>query len=103
MKINLMIFVSSIKKEKNTSKVLIKTFESTIRPVQGDILDDPGFHPGFHNGYEVVKVTLNYSTDECLVSLHPLVLEKEDIKIEAYIDRLEEHGWRVVPKEDLKH
>ncbi|WP_117170173.1 hypothetical protein [Paraliobacillus sediminis] len=103
MKINLLIFVSSIKakNENNIGKVLMKTVDSTIRPVNGDILDDPGFHPGFHNGYEVVKVTLNYASDECLVSLSPLVLEKEDIEIEVYIERLEAHGWRVVPKEEL--
>ncbi|WP_162632595.1 hypothetical protein [Paraliobacillus zengyii] len=52
--------------------MLIKTVESTIRPVQGDVKNDPGFHPGFHNGYEVVKVTFNHPTDECLVSLHDL-------------------------------
>lgn len=103
MKINLLIFVSSIKakKENNTGNVLIKTFESTIRPVKGDILDDPGFHPGFHNGYEVAKVTINYATDECLVSLSPLVLDKEEIEMETYIERLEANGWRVVPKEEL--
>lgn len=103
MKINLQIFVSSIKtkKENNIGKVLMKTVESSIRPVKGDILDDPGFHPGFHNGYQVVKVTINYATDECLVSLSPLILDKEEIKMETYIERLEANGWRVVPKEEL--
>jgi hypothetical protein len=53
MKINLMIFVSSVKEQKRKSmyKVMMKTFESSIRPVQGDVIDDPGFHPKFHNGY----------------------------------------------------
>jgi len=104
MKINLMIFISSIKeqKENNIGEIVIKTFESNIRPVKGDILDDPGFHPGFHNGYEVVKVTMNYALNECLVSLCPLELEREEIAIENYIERLKENGWCVVSKEEIR-
>ncbi|MGD2197411.1 hypothetical protein [Lysinibacillus fusiformis] len=104
MKINLMIFISSIKeqKENNIGEVVLKTFESNIRPVKGDILDDPGFHPRFHNGYEVVKVTMNYALNECLVSLCPLELEREEIAIENYIERLKENGWCVVSKEEIR-
>lgn len=104
MKINLMIFISSVKEERehNQTEFMMKTFESNIRPVKGDIIDDPGFHPGFHNGYEVVKVTIRYDSNECYVSLQPLVLEIEDIKVETYLERLKEHGWRVVSKEELK-
>ncbi len=104
MKINLIIFISSVKEqtEKNIGEVMIKTFESTIRPAIGDILDDPGFHPGYHNGYEVVKVTINYATDECFVSLSPLMLEKEDIEMSTYIDGLKAHGWHIVSKEEFK-
>ena len=102
MKINLIIFISSIKqqKENNIGETVIKTFESNIRPVKGDILDDLGFHPGFHNGYEVAKVTMNYALDECWVSLYPLELERERIEIETYIERLRLNGWRVVSKEE---
>lgn len=102
MKINLVIFISSIKEteEKNIREIVIKTFESNIRPVKGDILDDPGFHPGFHNGYEVVKVTMNYASNECWVSLCPLELEREEIEIETYIKRLQVNGWHVVSKEE---
>ncbi len=100
MKINLVIFISSVK-EHNTGELVMKTFESTIRPVKGDILDDPGFHPGFHNGYEVVKVTINYALNECWVSLSPLELEREEIKIEAYLERLKANGWRIVSKEEI--
>ncbi|MED3908264.1 hypothetical protein P4597_03540 [Peribacillus simplex] len=97
MKINLMIFISSvIEQEKSIS--MMKTFESDIHPVKGDIMDDPGFH----NGYEVVKVLINYASNECFVSLHPLALEIEEIKMETYIEKLEAHGWRVVSKEELK-
>jgi len=105
MKINLMIFISSIneQKENNIGEIVIKTFESNIRPVKGDILDDPGFHPGFHNGYEVVKVTMNYALNECWVSLCPLELEREEIEIETYIERLKVNGWCVVSKEELKN
>jgi len=105
MKINLIIFISSIKEQKENSvgELMMKTFESTIRPVKGDILEDPGFHPGFHNGYEVVKVTISYASNECYVSLQPLVLEREEIKVETYIERLKAHGWRVVSKEELKN
>ena len=101
MKINLVIFISSVTKqnENNVAEIMIKTFESTIRPVKGDILDDPGFHPDYHNGYEVVKVTINYATNECFVSLSPLLLEREEIKTQTYIDWLKAHGWRVVSKE----
>ena len=105
MKINLMIFVSSIKeqKENNRAEIVIKTIESNIRPVKGDILDDPGFHPGFHNGYEVVKVTINYALNECWVSLCPLEIEREEIEIDTYIQRLIANGWCVVSKEECKH
>jgi len=104
MKINLMIFISSVKeqKEHNKTEFMMKTFESNIRPVKGDIIDDPGFHPGFHNGYEVVKVTIHYDSNECYVSLQPLMLEIEDIKVETYLEKLKGHGWRVVSKEELK-
>ena len=104
IKINLIVFVSSVKEQKKykIAELMMKTFESDIRPVQGDIIDDPGFHPGFHNGYEVVKVTVNYASNECFVSLQPLVLEIEKITIEIYIEKLKAHGWRVVPKEELK-
>ena len=104
MKINLMIFISSTKEQKgnNNGEILMKTFESTIRPVKGDILDDPGFHPGFHNGYEVVKVTLNYALDECWVSLSPLELGREEIEIETYLARLKENGWCVLSKEEMR-
>ena len=100
MKVNLVIFISSVK-GKNTGELVMKTVESTIRPVQGDILDDPGFHPGFHNRYEVVKVTINYALNECWVSLSPLELEREEIKIEAYLERLKTNGWRIVSKKEI--
>jgi hypothetical protein len=105
MKINLLIFISSVKeqKENGIQEAMMKTIESTIRPVKGDIIDDPGFGPGFHNGYEVVKVTINYASNECFVSLRPLVLEEEEIKIETYIEKLEAHGWRIVSKEALEN
>lgn len=104
MRIHLIIFITSIKEQQETSvaKMMIKTFESSIRPVNGDIIDDPGFHPGFHNGYEVVKVTLNYESSECYVSLQPLLIEVEEIKAETYIEKLETHGWRAVSKEEMK-
>ena len=60
MKIKMLIFLTSSKeqKENNSSEMVMKTFESTIRPVKGDIIDDPGFDSRFHNGYEVVKVPI---------------------------------------------
>jgi hypothetical protein len=105
MKINLLIFIISVKEqnENGIQEAMMKTIESTIRPVKGDIIDDPGFDPGFHNGYEVVKVTINYASNECFVSLRPLVLEEEEIKIETYIEKLEAHGWRIVSKEALEN
>lgn len=105
MKINLMIFISSIKeqKEMNIHKSMMKTIESTFRPVKGDIIDDPGFHPGFHNGYEVVKVTINYASNECYVSLLPLVLDLEEISIKTYIEKLEAHGWCAFSNEELRN
>ena len=77
-----------------------KTFQSDFRPVEGDIIDDPGFSSKFHNGYEVVKVTINYATEECWVSLAPLVIELEEISIEEYVERLQAHGWELFEKED---
>jgi len=103
MIIKMIIFLTSSKqdKENNRSEIVMKTFESTIRPVKGDIIDDPGFDPRFHNGYEVVKVTLNYETNECYVSLHPLAIELEEININAYIDKLVANDWHVITKEEL--
>lgn len=105
MKINLMIFVTSVKeeKEKNIQELMMKTLESNIRPVQGDIIDDPGFDAKFHNGYDVTKVTINYALDECWVSLTPLAIEIEEIKVETYIEKLKAQGWRVVSKEELQN
>ena len=102
MRINMLIFLSSSReqKENDVTEMLMKTFESTFRPVTGDIIDDPGFDPGFHNGYEVVKVTVNYETDECYVSLHPLAIEIEEISINDYLDKLLANKWRIVSKEE---
>lgn len=75
---------------------LQKTFESVIRPIEGDIIDDPGFSPQYYNGYEVVKVTLHYETEECWVSLAPIALELTEIPVGNYIEQLLAHGWRVV-------
>jgi hypothetical protein len=101
MKIKMIIFLTSSKeqKENNRTEIVMKTFESTIRPVKGDIIDDPGFDSRFHNGYEVVKVTINYETNECYVSLHPLAMELEEISI--YIDKLKANEWSIVSKEEL--
>ena len=103
MKIHLLIFITSVleQKENNIQELMMKTFESDIRPVKGDIIDDPGFHFGFHNGYEIVKVSINYASNECYVSLTPLAQEIEEITIEVYIEKLEAHGWRLVSKEEL--
>ena len=98
MNINLVIFITSTKEqqENNRSEMLIKTVESTFRPAIGDIIDDPGFDSRFHNGYEVVKVTVNYESNECHVSLCPLVIELEEISVADYIDKLTAHKWRIV-------
>ncbi|MBM7553077.1 hypothetical protein [Thalassobacillus pellis] len=101
MKIHLVLFLSSVN-EPNVQEVMMKTVESPFRPVQGDILDDPGFHSKFHNGYEVAKVTINYAADECWVSLSPLAIEVQEWRIETYINNLREHGWRIVSKEELQ-
>jgi len=103
VKINLIIFITSIKEQRENSigEIVKKTFESNIRPVKGDIIDDPGFHPGFHNGYEVAKVTMNYALDECWVSLSPLELEREKIELRAYVERLKANGWSVVSKKEM--
>lgn len=99
MKINLIIFLTSTKEqnESSRSEMLLKTFESTFRPAIGYIIDDPGFDSRFHNGYEVVKVTINYELNECYVSLTPLVLELKEMSI----DKLVAHKWHIVSKEGL--
>ena len=99
----MIIFLTSTKeqKKKNRTEIVMKTFESAFRPVKGDIIDDPGFDSRFHNGYEVVKVTINYETNECYVSLHPLALEIEEISINDYIDKLAANKWRIVSKKEL--
>jgi hypothetical protein len=103
MKINMIIFLTSSKeqKENNRTEIVMKTVESMIRPVKGDIIDDPGFDSRFHNGYEVVKVTINYELNECYVSLYPLAIELEEMSINEYIDKLLSNDWRIVSKEEL--
>ncbi|MGM0845674.1 MAG: hypothetical protein ACQEUT_11910 [Bacillota bacterium] len=100
MNINLLLFVTSTK-EKNVAETLIKTIQSDIRPMKGDILEDPGFDSSFHNGYEVVKVTIDFDGNACWVSLSPLLIEKEEMKFTAYIDKLKKHGWRAVTREEV--
>lgn len=97
MKINLIIFVSSVQasNQKHEGKAMIKTIESDIRPSIGDVIDDPGFHPGYHNGYEVVKVTINYVKNECYVSLSPMAIDTMELPMSAYIEHLTSHGWRI--------
>ena len=103
MRINMLIFLAPSKEqaENNRTELIMKTFESSFRPITGDIIDDPGFDPGFHNGYEVVKVTVNYELGECYVSLQPLAIEMEEIDINDYIDKLVANDWRIVSKEEL--
>lgn len=103
MKIKMIIFLTSTKDQNdhNRSAMVMKTFDSPIRPVKGDIIDDPGFDSRFHNGYEVAKVTLNYELNECYVSLHPLAIELEEISMNDYLDKLLTNGWRIVTKEEL--
>jgi hypothetical protein len=103
MKIKLVIFLTSTKEQGGNlqSEMVMKTIESSFRPVKGDIIDDPGFDARFHNGYEVVKVTINFETNDCYVSLHPLALELEEISIHDYVNKLVANGWRVVTKEEM--
>ncbi|HDR8072424.1 TPA: hypothetical protein QCY71_005534 [Bacillus cereus] len=104
MKIHLIIFISTVKKNKeNVPGLMMKTFESTILPSIGDIIHDPGFDSEFHNGYEVVKVTINYASNECYVSLTPLVLKREKMKVETYIEKLKTHGWRSVSRKEAQN
>jgi len=53
----MVIFLTSSKeeKEKNSSKIVMKTVASIFHPVKGDMIDDPGFESRVHNGYDVVK------------------------------------------------
>lgn len=103
LKINLVIFLTATKgqKESNRIEIVTKSVESTFRPVKGDIIDDPGFDPRFHNGYEVVKVTVNYVTNECFVSLHPIALEIEEISIDDYLKQLVANKWHISSKEEI--
>ncbi|MGE7602171.1 hypothetical protein ACQKL5_06635 [Peribacillus sp. NPDC097675] len=103
MRINMLIFLTSSQeqKENNRTELVMKTFESPFRPITGDIIDDPGFDSGFHNGYEVAKVTVNYELGECYVSLQPVAIELEDIDINDYIDKLVANEWRITSKEEL--
>ncbi|UTR15350.1 hypothetical protein MM221_01790 [Salipaludibacillus sp. LMS25] len=96
MKITLIIFVTSVHHEptEENTKPLMKSFESNIRPAIGDIIEDSGFDSRFHNSYEVAKVTINYSLNECFVSLAPLVMEIEDMSAEEYIEKLKNNGWK---------
>ncbi|MFC4101435.1 hypothetical protein [Paenibacillus xanthanilyticus] len=101
MNIQLVLFLTSLGEEA-TSHLMLKTFTSDIRPVRGDLIDDPGFDPRFHNGYEVVKVTISYAADECWVSLAPLAIEVQEMPMADYKAKLEANGWREVTKDELR-
>jgi hypothetical protein len=102
MKIKLYVFLTSTKDKDNTrSEMMMKTVESSFRPVIGDIIEDPGFDQGFHNGYEVVKVTVNYEKNECYVSLSPMAIDLEEISFDDYINKLTANGWEIVSKKDV--
>ena len=101
MNIHLVIFVSSAK-DHTVQATMMKTFKSDFRPAIGDIIEDPGFDPGFHNGYEVVKVSINYALHECFVSLKPLVMETEEIAVKTYLDKLAANGWHPISKSDFE-
>lgn len=100
VKIKLLIFLTSTK-EHGRSEIVMKRFESSFRPIKGDIMEDPGFDPRFHNGYEVVKVTVQYEKNECYVSLHPLAIEMEEISLDDYIAKLVANGWQIVSKDEV--
>ncbi|MCI3923126.1 hypothetical protein MO973_23155 [Paenibacillus sp. TRM 82003] len=101
MNVHMVLFISS-SVDRSIQGIRIKTFESDIRPMKGDIIHDPGFHPRFHNGYEVVRVTLHYAENECWVSLSPLAIELEEIPVQSYLAHLEANGWREVTREELQ-
>ncbi|TYP79109.1 hypothetical protein [Paenibacillus methanolicus] len=101
MKIQLVLFLAS-SSEIATSHLMLKTFTSDIRPVRGDLIDDPGFDPRFHNGYEVAKVTISYASEECWVSLAPLAIEAEEMPLADYKAKLAANGWREVTKVELQ-
>lgn len=98
MNIKLIVFVTSVTNNQKQGEAFTKEFESDFRPVQGDIIHDSGFHSKYHNGYEVVKVTVDYERNECYVSLSPLMLELEDIPFEEYVNHLLANGWRRLSK-----
>lgn len=100
MKFNLLLFVSTLE-ESMDAYCMMKSFESTIRPMMGDIIEDPGFDSQFHNGYEVVKVTINYAQNESWVSLTPLAIELQEIPVKSYIEKLEQNGWSKVTEEQF--
>ncbi|MFZ3578777.1 hypothetical protein [Virgibacillus sp. DJP39] len=43
-------------------------------------------------------MTINYASNECYVSLQPIVLELQEIKVESYLEKQEAHGWRAIQK-----
>lgn len=82
---------------------LMKTFESMIRPMEGDLLDDPGFYAEPYD-YSIIKISINYETDECYVSMMPVRIENMDLKVlHTYIEKLKTNGWSVIPTEELVH
>ncbi|WP_347834706.1 hypothetical protein [Gracilibacillus sp. JCM 18860] len=46
-------------------------------------------------------MTINYDTNECYVSLHPLAIELEEISFSDYLEKLVANGWSIVSKEEL--
>ncbi|MCQ6288740.1 MULTISPECIES: hypothetical protein [Bacillus cereus group] len=80
---------------------LMKTFKSIIRPMEGDLLDDPGFYAEPYE-YTIIKTSINYETDECYVSMKPILMETMDEKVlYTYIEKLKMNGWSVIPTEEF--
>lgn len=100
MNIHFIIFIPEASNEigEPAGAVMMKTFVSSVRPVAGDVIADPGFHPDYHNGYEVVRVTLDYAEGECWVSMSPMVPELRGMEADDYVKHLSGHGWIVMER-----
>lgn len=71
---------------------ITKEFESNIVPHKGDLISDSVWKDPYE--YEVVEININYSENECYVSLAPIKLETNDIEhLKKYTEMTKLHHW----------
>jgi hypothetical protein len=87
------VSINEINKNAKSFVSLYKSIYSNIKPCIGDMIHDSAFINVPYDG-KVVQVTIDYSKDECYVSLKVLILDTPDTnKLMEYTNNAIKNGW----------